>query len=127
MKLYQRFAYYLIGFTLGIFFVAAIWSGKDVRCNYFPNSRVLNDLRNKPFDYSAASDSILTQGWISKTDIKTILTHGDVDFKKSNVNVKGGKLYVIEGKTAKDEPVVLEVVNNSDKAMLTGIKKGTSE
>lgn len=127
MKLYQRFAYYLIGFTLGLFFVAAIWSGKDVRCNYFPNSRVLNDLRNKPFDYSPAADSIFTKGWITKADIKTILTYGDVDFGKSNVAVKGGKLYVIEGKTAKAEPVTLEVVNNTEKATLTAIKKGTSE
>ncbi|RZJ64217.1 MAG: DUF4258 domain-containing protein [Flavobacterium sp.] len=127
MKLYQRFAYYLIGFTLGIFFVAAIWSGKDVRCNYFPNARVLNDLRTKPFYYSPATDTILSQGWITKADVKTILTYGDVDFDKSNIAVKGGKLYVIEGQTSKKQPVVLNLVNYSDKVLLKSVEKSTSK
>ena len=51
MKFTYRFAYYLIGLLMGLFIVAAIFSGKDTRCNYFPNARVLNDLRNKPFSY----------------------------------------------------------------------------
>jgi hypothetical protein len=41
-----------VGLVVGIFFVSLIFSGKDTRCNYFPNARVLNDIRNKPFDYS---------------------------------------------------------------------------
>jgi hypothetical protein len=37
-----------VGLVVGIFFVSLIFSGKDTRCNYFPNARVLNDIRNKP-------------------------------------------------------------------------------
>ncbi|HEX8563362.1 MAG TPA: DUF4258 domain-containing protein [Flavobacterium sp.] len=121
MKFYQRFAYYMLGLVIGLFVVAAIWSGKDTRCNYFPNSRVLNDLRNKPFHYSENAKKILSEGWIKTADVKNTLTYGDVDFDKSNVKSGSGKLYVIDGKTAKNQQITLEVVNYSDKAELINI------
>ena len=123
MRLRYRFAYYLIGFTFGLFFVTAMFMGKDTRCNYFPNARVLNDLRNKPFAYSDEASIILAQGWIDSTDIKNSLTYGDVDFDQSNVKVGSGKRYVIEGKTVKNQVVLLEVINYNDKAVLKNITK----
>ncbi|MBK8601478.1 MAG: DUF4258 domain-containing protein [Flavobacterium sp.] len=123
MRLRYRFAYYLIGFTFGLFFVTAMFMGKDTRCNYFPNARVLNDLRNKPFVYSDEASAILSQGWIDSTDIKNSLTYGDVNFDQSNVQVGSGKRYIIEGKTVKNQFVLLEVINYSDKAVLKDITK----
>ena len=123
MRLRYRFAYYLIGFTLGLFFVTAMFIGKDTRCNYFPNARVLNDLRNKPFAYSDEAAIILSQGWVDSTDIKNSLTYGDVDFDQSNIKVGSGKRYIIEGKTVKNQLIVLEVINYSDKAVLKNIIK----
>lgn len=123
MRLRYRFAYYLIGFTLGLFFVTAMFIGKDTRCNYFPNARVLNDLRNKPFEYSENAVQILSQKWLDSTDIKNTLTYGDVDFDRSNVEVGNGKRYIIEGKTTKNQAITLEVINYPDKAVLKNITK----
>ena len=123
MKFVHRFAYYLVGLIMGLFFVAAIFSGKDTRCNYFPNSRVLNDLRNKPFYYSDKASQILSEKWIDTTDIKNTLKFGDVDFDKSNVELKKGKLYIIEGQTTKKQKITLKVINYSDKAVLDDIIK----
>ena len=95
MKFYQRFAYYLVGFVIGMFFVAMVWSGKDARCNYFPNARVLNDLRNKPFHYDMEASRKLSEGWVDTLDIKNTLQYGDVDFDKSNIKDEGGKRYII--------------------------------
>jgi hypothetical protein len=97
--------------------------GKDTRCNYFPNARVLNDLRNKPFEYSENAIQILSQKWLDSTDIKNTLTYGDVDFDRSNVQVGNGKRYIIEGKTTKDQAITLEVINYADKAVLNNITK----
>ncbi len=108
---------------MGCFFVAAVFSGKDTRCNYFPNARVLNDLRNKPFHYSDKASEILTQKWIDTSDIKNCLKLGDVDFDKSNVPVGSGKLYIIDGKTTKNQDITLEVVNYTDKVVLQDIIK----
>ena len=123
MKFYQRFAYYLVGLVMGCFFVAAVLSGKDTRCNYFPNARVLNDLRNKPFEYDTLASKQLAEKWIDTIDIKNILTHGDVDFDKSNIKQAGGKLYTIYGKTTKNVDITLEVINYPDKAVLKNIIK----
>jgi hypothetical protein len=123
MKFAQRFAYYLIGLIMGLFFIAAVFSGKDTRCNYFPNARVLNDVRNKPFHYSENASQILSEKWIDTTDIKNTLKYGDVDFDKSNIDIDKGKLYVIEGKTNRNQEIILEIINYSNKAVLRNISK----
>ena len=123
MKFIHRFAYYFIGLIMGMFFVAIVFSGKDTRCNYFPNARVLNDLRNKPFNYSDKASQILAESWIDTIDIKNTLKFGDIDFDQSNVEFEKGKLYVIEGKTMKNQEITLKVINYSDKAVLQDIIK----
>ena len=123
MKFAHRFAYYLIGLIMGLFFVAAVFSGKDTRCNYFPNARVLNDIRNKPFYYFDKASQILAEKWVDTSDIKNTLKFGDVDFDQSNIAVGSGKLYVIEGKTLKNKEITLNVINYSEKAVLKDIIK----
>lgn len=123
MKFSHRFAYYLVGLIMGCFFVAAVFSGKDTRCNYFPNARVLNDLRNKPFYYSDNASQILAEKWIDTIDIKNCLKYGDVDFDKSNIAIGNGKIYVIEGKTIKNQEITLNVINYPEKAVLDKIIK----
>ena len=125
MKFVHRFAYYLVGLIMGCFFVAAVFSGKDTRCNYFPNARVLNDLRNKPFYYSDKASQVLTEKWIDTIDIKNCLKYGDVDFDKSNIDVGNGKIYVIEGKTIKNQEIILNVINYPEKAVLDKIVKNS--
>ncbi len=121
MKFYQRFAYYLIGFIIGLFCVSMVLSGKDVRCNYMPNARVLNDLRNKPFNYSMEASRKLSEDWVDTLDIKNTLTYGDVNFDKSNVPYQKGKLYIIEGQTKKKDTITLRVINYPNKAILEDI------
>ena len=121
MKFIHRFAYYLVGLIFGLFFVAMVFSGKDTRCNYFPNARVLNELRNKPFLYDTEASRKLAEKWIDTLDVKNILTYGDVDFDKSNVPYQKGKLYIIEGQTAKNDTITLRVINYPNKAVLEDI------
>ncbi|SHL72170.1 DUF4258 domain-containing protein [Flavobacterium saccharophilum] len=127
MKFVHRFAYYLIGLIMGCFFVALVFSGKDTRCNYFPNARVLNNLRTKPFQYSDKAIQTLNEKWVDTADIKNTLTYGDVDFDQSNVDFKKGKLYIIEGKTVKNQEIILKVVNYEKKAVLEEIVKKPTE
>jgi hypothetical protein len=123
MKFFHRFAYYLVGLVVGIFFVSLIFSGKDTRCNYFPNARVLNDIRNKPFDYSEKASKVLAEKWIDTIDIKNTLEFGDVDFDNSNTEFRKAKLFVIEGKTTKNQAIILKISNREDKAILEEIIK----
>lgn len=123
MTFKYRFAYYLFGFLIGMFFVALIWSGKDTRCNYFPNARVLNDLSTKPFHYSPEASAVLAEAWIDTIDIKNTLKLGDVDFDRSNKTSKNGRVYVVEGQTVKQQPIELEFLNLPEKVVLLKISK----
>jgi hypothetical protein len=123
MKFYQRFAYYLVGLVIGCFFVAMVLSGKDTRCNYFPNARVLNDLSTKPFNVSDIAAEKLKENWVDLNDIKNTMKYGDVDFDKSNVKYENGKIYIVEGKTIKNQQIILEFINYTDKVVLKDIIK----
>ena len=123
MKFYQRFAYYSFGLLVGMVFLFMFLNGREMSCSYFPNARVLKDLRTKPFHYSDESLQKLNQKWVDTSDIRKTLTYGDVIFDKSNIPTGSGKLYVIEGKNFKNEPITLEVINYSDKVVLKDIKK----
>ena len=123
MKFYQRFAYYCFGLMIGMVFLFMFLNGKEMSCSYFPNARVLKDIRNKPFHYSDLSKEILNQKWVDTSDIRNTLTYGDVIFSKSNIPTGSGKLYVIEGKNANNEAITIEVINYADKAVLKDIKK----
>jgi len=123
MKFYMRLAYYLGGLIIGMGFLMMILNGKDSSCSYFPNARVLKDLRSKPFYYSDQSKLILLEKWVDTADVRKTLTYGDVDFDNSNVKIKGGKKYIVIGKTIKDQKISLELLNTSDKVLLMDIKK----
>lgn len=127
MKFYQRFAYYLLGLLLGgilvYWFLTAKASSRGVEFCYLPNCRVLKDIRSKPFYYSDIASEKLAQKWLDTIDIQNTLRYGDVDFGLSNVPADGGKLYIVEGKTIKNQPIIIEVINFSDKVLLRDIKK----
>ncbi|MDK2773318.1 MAG: DUF4258 domain-containing protein [Flavobacterium sp.] len=127
MKFKFRFAYYLFGLLLGVFFV--IWflgakaESKGVAFCYLPNCRVLQDLRKKPMDVTPEAQNILNESWVDIKDIKNTLQYGDVDFSKSNKVFKNGKIYVIEGKTIHNEEITITMVNYTDKVVLENIEK----
>lgn len=123
MTFKYRFAYYMGGFAIGIFFVSMMWSGKDARCNYFPNARVLNDLRTKPFQYSPDAKAVLAEKWVDTADVRNTLQYGDVDFDRSNEKEDGGKRYIVEGHTVKQIPLELTVINYEDRAVLKKITR----
>lgn len=127
MKFQFRLAYYLLGLMLGIFFVVyflgAKADSKGVEFCYLPNCRALQDMRSKSFHYSDAAKNTLNEGWITIDDVKASMKYGDIDFSKSNIPSKNGKIYVIEGKTSQNEAIILTVANSTTKATLESIEK----
>lgn len=127
MKFKFRLAYYLLGLFIGVLGVAYFLSekanSKGVEFCYFPNCRVLQDLRKKPLHISKKADSILALNWVCIDDIKISLNHGNVDFSQSNIAYKNGKKYLIEGQTSQHEKIIITMVNYSEKVLLDDIKK----
>jgi len=108
---------------MGLVFVFFILNGKNATCSYFPNARVLKNITSKPFYYSDEASAVLKESWIDSIDVKNTLIYGDVDFDQSNIKFGNGKIYVVEGKTVANIPILLEVVNYEEKALLKSITK----
>lgn len=123
MKFVHRLAYYILGFGIGIVFLLFFLGGKNARCTYFPNSRVLNDLSSKPIIYSEKASQKLAEKWVDTIDIKNSMKYGKVDFKNSNVEIEKGKRYLIKGKTTKNQQITIEMINLSDRVILKDIEK----
>lgn len=121
MKFSQRLAYYLFGLLLGGFIVYYFFNEKDAQFCYLPNCRVLKDLRSKPINISEKAQISFDNALITMNDVKVCLTYGDVDFSKSNIAVKGGKLYIIEGQNTKKEPITIEMINYSGKVLIKDV------
>lgn len=121
MKFSQRLAYYLFGLLLGGFIVYYFFNEKDAQFCYLPNCRVLKDLRSKPINISEKAQISFDNALITMNDVKVCLTYGDVDFSKSNIAVKGGKLYIIEGQNTKKEPITIEMINYTGKVLIKDV------
>ena len=127
MKFQFRLAYYLFGLLLGAVFV--MWylkskaTDRGVEFCYFPNCRVLKDLRSKSLEIDSLAKISLKEKWVTMEDIKKSLTYGDVDFEKSNEPYRKGKIYIIEGKTSNNQDITITMVNYEHKVLLEKIEK----
>src|SRR5699024_8018095 len=110
MKLFKRFAYYLGGFSMGVIFLLFFWGGKETSCSYFPNSRVLKEIRSKEQKFSPEALSFFKENNIDSAAIDGVLQHGKVHFDKSE---KGRNLecriYFVSGNTTQEKEVEFQV------------------
>ena len=127
MKFQFRLAYYIFGLLLGgvfvMWFLKSKATDRGVEFCYFPNCRVLKDLRSKSLEIDSLAKNSLKEKWVTLEDIKQSLTYGDVDFEKSNETYRKGKIYIIEGKTSKNEDITITMVNYPTKVLLEKIEK----
>lgn len=106
--LLHRFKLYGSGFAIGIALLVFILNGKKSRCNWFPNERILNIIRQKNIEYTPNINQLLENKIIDSTDINLFLLNGDVNFSKSQVKNKPCRKYWIDG-NIKDKKATLHV------------------
>ncbi len=98
MGLLKRFGWYFLGVGIGTIFVVMIFGGRDIQCNYFPNSRVLVDISRKDLAYS---DEVMCQmqcAGIDTTAINQLIVNGKVNFEESDTKKDSCKEYQIYSK-----------------------------
>ena len=85
MSFLKRLSYYLVGFLVGIVFLVFFLSGKNTRCTYTPDARVMNDFFKKEWAFNTlTNDSI---------DRSQFLKGGDIIFSKSRVGLDSCNVY----------------------------------
>jgi len=96
MEFLRRLGWYLVGVSIGLVFLFFIINkktdGKGVDFCYFPNCRVLKDLRAKPLSF----DKELPQQYRDTIMVQSFLQDGDVDFKRSDTKTEPCKTYYVE-------------------------------
>ena len=97
MELKRRFTLFGFGFALGIALLLFFLNGKNASCNFFPNERVLDILRNKPRVFSDEVLQSMSDKEIDTILIIDILLKGDVDFSKSKTRQEPCRYYWIDG------------------------------
>lgn len=96
--LLHRFKLYGSGFAMGIVLLIFFLNGKKSRCNWFPNERILNIIRQKNIEYTPQINELIKTKVIDSTSINFFLLNGDIDFSKSQVKNKPCRTYWIDGK-----------------------------
>ena len=116
MSFLYRLSYYLIGFTIGMFFLMFFFSEKKTSCNYFPSKRVKNELLKKEIiipnhfkeKFIFLNDSLL----YSQINLSEVI------FSKSNINKKDTcKVYRLELKESLKK-YEIDIKNCSNKIFL---------
>jgi len=122
MAFLKRLGWYLVGLSIGLVFLVFFLKKKSgeegIDFCYFPNCRVLKDMRSKPLTFSES----LPEQYRDTVMIQSFLKDGDVDFGKSDTKSKPCKTYFIsheyEGKALElqakncEEDVVIETVSS---------------
>lgn len=101
MPFLKRLGYFLAGLSIGLIILAFLLKKKTTETGsefcYFPNCRVLKDLRSKPLTFSESVEEQLSSSVLDSIDIQYFLKEGSVDFSKSDTKSKPCKVYFIDG------------------------------
>lgn len=90
MRMGRKILYYLLGVGLGIVMVYFFFGDRDIQCSYFPNDRVLYDLRKKEIVLSTeqlAQDS---------SGLSYALERARVDFSRSDIGERECNVYFLD-------------------------------
>lgn len=106
MAFLRRLGWYLVGLSIGIvflvFFLKKKSGEKGIEFCYFPNCRVLKDMRNKPLVFN---DAVPVQHR-DTLFIASFLKDGNIDFGKSDTKSEPCKTYLIEGEVSEKAWVI---------------------
>lgn len=124
MAFLKRLGFYLLGLSIGIIFLSYFLKGKaeeaGVEFCYFPNCRVLKDIRSKPPYYSDEILGLMDSQRIDSIAIASFFRDGRIDFGKSKTKTSPCKTYFIEGKL-NNEKAFIKVTNCPEKVTVESL------
>lgn len=88
--------YYFLGMGLGIVMVYFFFGDRDIGCSYFPNDRVLSDLRKKEISLSADLQEKMDDSSQDTSGLSLALEFGKVNFGASTINDMNCNVYQLE-------------------------------
>jgi len=96
MSLTKRFFYFFIGVSLGSVMVFFIFGERDFQCNFWPNERILSELREREMYLSPSVRKFMHTQAKDSLFLEDILRSGDIDFGRSQTRLDSCNRYYIE-------------------------------
>ncbi|MAW08694.1 MAG: hypothetical protein CMC23_00560 [Flavobacteriaceae bacterium] len=106
MDFSKKIKLFSFGLLLGTFFLITFLNGKKVSCNYGPESRVINNLKQKKWIFE--NEKIALDSF----NIIKFLENSKVDFNKSNTKKDSCRVYYLMG-VRRYEEIIINAVNCS--------------
>ncbi|WP_298353927.1 hypothetical protein [uncultured Dokdonia sp.] len=123
MHILKRIGYYLGGFSIGLIVLAFFFSGKKTSCAYFPQQRVLKNLRIKPYTLSPDATAELASMQRDTVTINRLLKLGEVDFGESETRKEPCGFYVITGEDETGKDLKMTLDNCEESVRIVSIKE----
>lgn len=118
----KRIQYYLIGVILGCLAVYAIFGNRsDIGCDYFPNARVMKNIRTKALVYSDLAKCQQECLKLDSLDMNQIFAAGKVDFSESEPRKKPCGEYIVVTRLPDDREIFATVENCDSTATLLNL------
>lgn len=89
---------------MGALIVVFMFADRNFSCDYFPNARVLSDIRDKQMIIPAEVETQLNTAGLDTADISLMLLSGDIDFSQADRGWDTCKTYWITLKKQTDQP-----------------------
>ncbi|MEM7485153.1 MAG: DUF4258 domain-containing protein [Bacteroidota bacterium] len=122
MAFLRRLGWYLVGLSIGIVFLVFFLKKKSGESGidfcYFPNCRVLKDMRSKPLVFSGAIGKTAKDSLM----VRSFLTDGNIDFGKSDTKSEWCKTYFVENEID-GEDWILEVKSCKQEVKIETVEK----
>lgn len=124
MSFLRRLRFYLIGFGIGLLFVAFFFGSKAAQCSYLPNSRTLEEAKIYPIVYSDEANE-----FIKSEKLDSIFVYDELfgkseitNFGTDEVRAEPCRIYRAIYRKQKSYDFVFEICNKKE-TKLTEIKK----
>ena len=91
MDFSKKIKLFSFGLLLGTFFLITFLNGKKVSCNYGPESRVINNLKQKKWIFVNEKKAV------DNFNVVKFLENSKVDFNKSNTKKDSCRIYYLKG------------------------------
>ena len=87
----KKIRFFSLGLLLGTFFLITLLNGKKLSCNYGPESRVINNLKQKKWIFDDDSEGL------DSLELADFLKSSKVVFGKSKIRRDSCKIYYLKG------------------------------
>ncbi len=97
-----------------------IFGDRDIECSYFPNDRVLSDLRKKDLVLSVDVQEKIDHSGLDTSGLSYALDYAKVNFSASTINENDCNVYQLE---LEDKSKIFAIENCDSSATLMGVSE----